>query len=175
MNRAVLAELVIALVGIGLGIFFLFAFEIGAGVPDRSRLEPVKGQIAWVQGHRYGVRFSLDSDPRSFDYSSKANALGLVEDSLRSAGSNDVIILINPINKNGPIYSERKYLGVWHIRVGDKPVRTFHDIATAWREDDEIGKWLGGAFILAGLFLGVSVPRKRNAPQQGVPASEPRC
>lgn len=72
------------------------------GIPDRSRLTQVAGQVRSLEkttskgGGLSAVRFSLSTDLRYFHYISKAGGIDSVWSALGQAGRSEVGILIDP-------------------------------------------------------------------------------
>ena len=133
------------------------------GIPPRSELESAAGQVSWVQNGKYGIKFGLAGVPKSFDYASKGNAMGLVHDTLSRPDHPVITVLYDPSNPGGPIYSKDSYYGVFELGIAGKPFRSHTQIAQAWQSDENIAVWLGICFALSGIYLAWLALRKRGA------------
>ncbi len=121
--------------------------------PAYETLSKVEGEIAWVQKHRYGVRFGFRNDGRGFNYPSKARELGLVRRSLESSSGSKTAVLIDPGRSHSPFYSDEVYFTVFEIRIDDKIVRSYPEISDEWMSDQRLMPYLGGFGLLAGLYI----------------------
>ena len=122
------------------------------GIPNPSDLASATGHVAWVGGHRYGVKFRFAGDQRVFDYPSKARANGLVQDALSGAASQSVIVRFNP-NPRRPLLIEDYVFDAWEIAIDGKVVRSWADSAEGWRSDNAVRPWLAAAFAFSAVYL----------------------
>lgn len=146
-----------AVVLLAFGVLVLFLRD--DGIPDRSRLTPVAGQLRSLEkstskgGALAAVRFSLSTDPRHFHYLSKAGRIDEVWQALRQAGRAEVGVLIDAADSHSPPLEERTYFMAYEVRVAQDVVSTHAQVAAAWRADNRVGAWLGYAAIAAGVAL----------------------
>jgi hypothetical protein len=133
------------------------------GIPPRSELESAAGQVTWVKNGKYGIKFGLAGVPKSFDYASKGDAMGLVHDTLSRSDRPVITVLYDPSNPGGPIYSKDIYYGVFELGIAGNPFRSHTQIAQAWQSDENIAVWLGICFALSGTYLAWLAIRKRGA------------
>ena len=73
---------IFAVLSLLLSCLAFYSWATFEGIPPRSDLESATGQVSWVQNGKYGIKFGLAGVPKSFDYASKGNAMGLVHDTL---------------------------------------------------------------------------------------------
>jgi len=132
------------------------------GIPSTSELAAATGQVAWVDAHRYGVKFRFAGDSRIFDYPSKARANGLVEDSLSAAANQPVVVRFNPKPRR-PLLVDGDVFDAWEIAVGGKVVRSWADSADGWRSDNAVRPWLAAAFGFCAVYLAVAALRMRRS------------
>ena len=144
------------------GMMF-YSWATFEGIPARTELRPTSGRVSWVQDGKYGIKFALDGVPKSFDYASKGNAMGLVRDALSRPDRPVVTVLYDPRNPGGPIYSKDIYYGVFELSIAGKPFRSHAEIAEAWQNDENLAVWLGSFFVLGGMYLAWAAFRNRGA------------
>jgi len=85
-----------------------------AGIPNRALLASATGQVAWIESHKYGVKFRFKGALRLFDYPSKARGNGLVLDALSSAATQAVAIALPSEN----LFMFFRPSGVFSMRRG---------------------------------------------------------
>ncbi|WP_133477289.1 hypothetical protein [Cognatilysobacter segetis] len=136
-----------------LSALMFYSWATFDGIPPRAELQAASGKVSWQESGRYGIRFRLEGEPKAFDYASKGNALGLVQNSLSRRDRPVVHVLYDPNSASGPIYSKDTYYSVYELSVAGESVRSHEDIARAWRSDEEVAVWLAALFVLSGLYL----------------------
>ena len=135
-----------------LGMFILYVSTQGTGIPERSRLQVASGVVEWMGSGKYDVKFRLAGEPRAFDYASKGNALGLVEDTLKRRDQ-PVTVLFDPFNPGGPVYSKTEFYPVYELSVSGARVRTYNQVKASWKSDNRVGVWVAIAmFLCSGLL-----------------------
>jgi hypothetical protein len=136
------------------GIFALGVFGIrsglhpDAGLPSRAALVEVTGTLAGYERNRHSIGFRLRGEPRDFVYPSKAKAMDEVMAGLDAAGRRPVTAWVDAADMagDGP-------LTVFALAVDGREVRSYGDVAAAWRSDQRIGLWVGIAMLgCAGAF-----------------------
>ena len=155
----------ISLVAIIFGVFFLVNYyaDPSGSLPSHEDLSRIEGKIAWVQNHRYGVRFGLLNDERKFNYPSKAREVGRVRSSLKSASGKWMSIFVDLSKSNSPLNDDRVYFTVYEIRIDDSVVRSYAEVSEAWMSDQRLVPYLGIFFILGGSYI-FWLLRKRKIP-----------
>ena len=144
------------------GVMF-YSWATFKGIPPRSDLQSASGQVSWLQSGKYGIKFGLAGIPKSFDYASKGNAMGLVRDTLSRSDHPVITVLYDPSSPGGPIYSKDVYYSVFELGIAGKPFRSHAEIAEAWQSDENIAVWLGICFALSGMYLSWLALRHRSA------------
>ena len=145
-----------------LSAIMFYSWATFEGIPPRSELQAASGRVSWVEGGRYGVRFRLEGEPKSFDYASKGNALGLVQDTLSRPDRPVASILYSLGSPSGPIYSKDAYYSVFELSVAGEPLRSHEEIAKAWQSDENVAVWLAVFFVLGGLYFSWAALRSRR-------------
>lgn len=85
------------------------------GIPDRSRLTEVAGQLKSLDkatskgGGLSAVRFPLTTDQRNFHYIAKAGQINEVWSSLQKAGRSEISLLIDFADPHPPAFEERTF------------------------------------------------------------------
>ena len=133
------------------------------GIPARSQLESAAGHVSWVQNGKYGIKFGLAGVPKSFDYASKSNAMGLVYDTMSRPDRPLITVLYDPSNPSGPIYSKDTYYSVFELGIDGKPFRSHSQIGEAWQADENIAIWLALCFALCTIYFVRLAFRHRGA------------
>jgi hypothetical protein len=133
------------------------------GLPTRSSLASAEGAATEYATYKYGVRFSLSGQPTAFNYLSKGNASDQVAAALASSAGKTVRVLYNPQSLGGPIYSNRNYFTVFEVAVDGQSVRSYDQVAAAWRSDNRVGFWGGWAALVFGVGYGLHTWRSRGA------------
>ena len=155
----------LGVVSILAGVAILVLVDGDAGVVDESALLAAKGRVAWVEKHKYGVRFGLDGVDRNFSYPSKGGGADSVRDALAGAGDETVRIRYEP-DAHGPWGSDVRYHDIWAMSVGDRVVRSYEGTAGGYRDDNAVAPWLGGFFVLGGAVLLMSARLAREADRE---------
>ncbi len=137
----------------GVAILVSYSVDPSGNLPSYEGLNQIEGEIAWVQDHRYGVRFGFKNDDRRFNYPSKARELGVVRRSLESASGARVTILVDLGRSNSPLYNDKVYFTVFEIRINDSVVRSFAEVSEEWMSDQRLMPYLGAFGIFAGTFI----------------------
>jgi hypothetical protein len=132
-----------------------YSWATFGGIPPRSELQTATGSVSWVKSGRYGIRFGLDGIPTAFDYSSKGNAMGLVQDALSRPDRPLVTVLYDS--------SSGTYHPVFELSLSGKSIRSHEEIAAAWQTDENVALGLAVIFAFGGMFLAWSASRKSGA------------
>lgn len=139
----------------------LYSWVTFDGIPPRSQLKAASGSVSWVDSGRYGIKFGLDGVPRAFDYASKGNAVGLVQDTLSRADRPVVTVLYDPNSPSGPIYSTDKFYSVYELSIAGTPFRSHEQVDAAWRSDQRFAAWLSAIFACCGIYLAREASRSK--------------
>jgi len=150
-NKSVwLSQMIGSLFAMIFGLWFLLGRE--SQLQAEHSLLNASGQVAWVQAHRYGVHFAFKDQQVQFNYSDSAGASGEVLKALRRA--NDSLVQLRyEQDEHGPIYSDERYHDVWQLQVGERQVRSYVQVFKARSRDEALSPWLGGFFLVCGLFM----------------------
>ncbi|MHC9084206.1 hypothetical protein ACYX7E_04105 [Luteimonas sp. RIT-PG2_3] len=152
----------VSLAGLGaLGVYL--GLNPSDGLPLKTSLASAEGTATEYETYRYGVRFSLDSHPTGFNYLSKGNASDQVAAAIASSSGKTVKVLYDPQSLGGPVYSDRQYFTVFEVVVDDQSVRSYDQVAAAWRADNRVGFWGGWAALLFAVGFGLHSWRSRGA------------
>ncbi|AUJ72420.1 hypothetical protein [Pseudoalteromonas sp. NC201] len=143
------------------GAYFLVSYLIDPlnGFPDKNQLTEVTGHVEWIEPHKYGVRFKFESQNAKYNYPSKTNAMGLVQNSLENANGLVVAILTRLDETNTNHITGKKYHTVYALSVGGKNIRTYEEMADAWASDNKVGLFLGPFLIFAGFYIAIKAKR----------------
>lgn len=129
------------------------------GIPDRSRLTQVTGQLRLLEkatskgGGLSAVRFSLSTDSRHLHYISKAGNIDDVWRALGHAGHSEVGVLIDPADSHVPPLDGRAFHTVFEVRVGDEMIRPYAHVVESLGTDILVGKALGYGSAVSGIAL----------------------
>ncbi|MBD5802234.1 hypothetical protein AZOA_16600 [Azoarcus sp. Aa7] len=144
---------------------------VDKGIPDRSRLTEVLGQLKSLDkatskgGGISAVRFSLATDQRDFHYISKSGQIDAVWNAMQQAGHSEIGLLIDSADSHSPPFENRSFYTAYEIRIGGNLIRSYPQIAESWDGDNFVGELLGYGASLIGVAL-IVVPflmRRRRA------------
>ena len=145
--------------GILLVGFGLLVLGLVDEVPDRSRLTRVSGPLKSLEkvtskgGSLSAIRFSLATDSRRFHYVSKAGQIDSVWSALGQAGRAELSVLVDPADSHSTPLDGRAFHTVLEVRVGDRTIRPYADVAQSWRADNFVGEGLGYGTAGMGIVL----------------------
>ena len=132
---------------------------VDKGIPDRSRLTEVVGQLKLLDkttskgGGLSAVRFSLTTDPRYFHYISKAGQIDEVWSALQQAGRSEISLLVDFADPHSPPLEDRTFYMAYAIGVGGNPISTYPQVASSWGVDNVVGDFLGYGSAVMGVAL----------------------
>lgn len=132
---------------------------VDKGIPDRSRLTEVVGQLKSLDkttskgGGLSAVRFSMTTDHRDFHYISKAGHIDEVWSALQQAGHSEISLLIDSADPNSPPFEDRTFYMAYEIRVGGNLIRSYPQVAEFWGTDNFVGELLGYGSAVIGVSL----------------------
>lgn len=132
---------------------------VDKGIPDRSRLTEVAGQLKSLDkttskgGGLSAVRFSLTTDHRDFHYISKAGHIDEVWSALQQAGHSEISLLIDSADPNSPSFEDRTFTMAYEIGVGGKLISSYPQVAESWGIDSILGELLGYGSAVTGVSL----------------------
>lgn len=152
-----------AVLGFAMSGFMMYSWVTFSGIPPRLKLLAAAGPVSWVHNGKYGIKFGLVGVSKSFEYSSKSNAMGVVAGALEHSGRAVVTVLYDPEQPTGPVYSSDVYYGVFEISIDGRVVQSHEQIARAWRSDQRIAPWLAVGCALAGMYLSWAAVRRAAA------------
>ena len=141
---------------IGFGLLVLGLVE---EVPDRSHLTQVTGQLKSLEkvtskgGSLSAIRFSLTTDPRRFQYVSKAGQIDSGWSALGQVGRAEISVLFDPAGSHSPPLDGRAFRTVFEVKVGDRTIRPHAEVAQSWRADNFVGVGLGYGTAVVGIVL----------------------
>ena len=153
---------IFAIIG-GVAILVSYYDDPSGNFPSYSELSEIEGEIDWVKKHRYGIRFGLKNDQRSFNYPSKARELGLVREALESAADDSLSVFVDFGNSSSPIYEDEVYFTVFEIRIAGNIVRDYKGVSEAWESDQRLMPYLGVFGVFGGLYI-LWMLRKKKIP-----------
>lgn len=146
--------------GIALLAFGAFVLAlVDKGIPDRSRLSGVVGQLRSLDkstsrgGGLSSVRFSLTTDPRDFHYISKAGHTDEVWRALRQAGHSEISLLIDSAGPDSLPFEDRTFFMAYEIRVGGNLISSYPQVAESWGANNFVGELLGYGSAVVGVSL----------------------
>lgn len=143
--------LAIAQLSLGLGIAYFSSQD--KGLPDYDSLQKGEGHIAWVKSNESGIDFGLVEEKRTFGYASKNGTKVFVQNFLMDAGKQKIKVLYDEKDPVKPIFSDELIYPVYELSVSGTVVKSYSEIADAWKTDNQIGVWLGTAFMLFGAYF----------------------
>jgi hypothetical protein len=132
---------------------------VGGTAPERSRLVEAGGPLRGLEkvtgkgGGLSAIRFSVETDPRWFQYVAKAGRIADVWSALESADRSTIGVLFDPAGAHSPVGDERSFYTVYELRAGERTVRPYAEVAASWRRDEDVGRWLGWGTAIAGVIL----------------------
>lgn len=125
-----------------------------ASPPAEVALEQIAGHISQVTLLRGEVLFRLKNDKRSFAYLSRAGQMLEVREALKTPLL--VSIKFDGRRARAPLFgmleTESRY-DVWEIRVGERVVREYRDVAQSWREDNALSYLIIPFLLGGGIYL----------------------
>ncbi|MGO4778736.1 hypothetical protein AB4084_25055, partial [Lysobacter sp. 2RAB21] len=92
-------------------------------------------------------------------YASKGGAMAQVEHALAPGGA-PVTLLFDPADPGGPLFAEKTFYPVYVVSVAGVSVRSHAQISGAWADDNRVGLYLGGVFLVFAAMLAF-VPVRR--------------
>lgn len=132
---------------------------VDKGIPDRSRLTEVAGQLQHLDkttskgGGLSAVRFSLTTDHRHFHYISQSGNIDEVWSAIQQAGHSEISVLIDFADPHLPPFEDRTFYMAYDISVGGYPISTYPQIVKSWSSNNFVGELLG----LGSAVIGVSL------------------
>jgi hypothetical protein len=142
-----------------LGVCILYAAGFDDGVPPVSRLRTVTGVVEREHSVRHAIDFKLRGQAREYRYASKGGAMAQVEHALAPGGA-PVTLLFDPADPGGPLFAEKTFYPVYAVSVAGVSVRSHAQISEAWADDNRVGLYLGGVFLVFAAMLAF-VPVRR--------------
>jgi hypothetical protein len=117
--------------------------------PSRANLQALEGRVEEVVPATSGknglpTRFRLSGDARLLQYHSKSGDMGRVEQELRRSAQEPVRVLVD---------SADRFSTVYEVIVGGRTVRSYDDVTTAWRRDNQLGLWIACASAVVGALV----------------------
>lgn len=138
-------------------LFFAIGF-ISHEPPPRSSLTELTGQLRYVERvlskrSLNAIRFGLTSDPRHFQYVSKAGAANEVLEALEGAEERRVRIAFDSSDSHTPWFEDRALYTIYELTVEGRPVRSYDQVASSWTGDNAFGRWVAYGLASGGLLL----------------------
>ncbi|PCK32996.1 hypothetical protein [Pseudoalteromonas piscicida] len=138
---------------LGLSIGFVNLNQVNSGFPFKSSLVEKSGFVDWVQAYDYGIRFGFVNDPMNFNYPSKSNGQGAVEQALLKSKGQLVTILFEASDTHSPIYSSKKYYNFFELKVNGQLVRSYEESEQAWKLDNKLTPFIVALFLIGGIYI----------------------
>lgn len=116
-------------------------------LPDRTHLRELSGTVRLIRVNRYDIEFNLDPWKQVFEYPAKARRFRDVAAALREGGAATILVDARTLDRatgNTTIYA---------LTINGKPLRTFDDVARAFRADNQVFYWLIALFAPMALAL----------------------
>lgn len=148
-------NIALSILGLVMGSYFLGSYLIDPlnGLPKKYELQEASGQLEWVKGHEYGVKFKFLDQVTIFNYMSKVNAVGLVESSLINAGNKEVRVLIKFDDVNTNLITGQKFNAIYQLEISGQSIRSYDEIKEAWASDNRVGLFLGPFFLFCAFYI----------------------
>ena len=140
-------------IALSLAIGFVNLNQVNSGFPFKSDLVEKSGLVDWVQAHDYGIRFGFVNDPMNFNYPSKSNGQGIVEESLLKSKDQLVTILFEASDTHSPIYSSNIYHNFFELKVNGLLVRSYEESEQAWKSDNKLTPLIVALFLFGGTYI----------------------
>lgn len=142
-----------------------FAFFAAQGanyaLPERADLREIAGTIRLIRVNRYDIEFRLEPLANVFEYPAKARKFRDVATALRKGGPAKVLVDARTFAEGSPLNTT-----VYALNIGGVEIRSFDDVARAWRADNQVFYWLIAFFAPATLALALTARhefRRRRA------------
>lgn len=148
-------NMALTLFGLVFGTYMLFTglTNPNNGLPEKSELTEVSGNLEWLKKHKYGVKFKLDTYQHTLNYSSKASAADEVYRSFNSVSSGIVNVLLKQNEYNKNYLTGEEFLNVYQIYVNSAQVRSYEQVKDAWISDNNVGIALGAFLLFAAVYI----------------------
>ena len=140
-------------IALGLAIGFVNLNQVNSGFPFKSDLVEKSGLVDWVQAYDYGIRFGFVNDPMNFNYPSKSNGQGVVEESLLKSKDQLVTILFEASDTHSPIYSSKIYYDFFELKVNGLLIRSYEESEQAWKSDNKLTPFIVALFLIGGTYV----------------------
>lgn len=117
--------------------------------PARADLQTIEGRLEELVPASPGknglpTRFRIGGDGRLLQYHSKSGDMGLVEQELKRAAQQTVRVMVDPADRFSTVYE---------VMVAGRMVRSYQDVATAWRRGNRLGLWVAGVSAIVGAIV----------------------
>jgi hypothetical protein len=120
-------------------------------LPDRAHLRELQGTVRLIRVNRYDIEFRLDPWKNVFEYPAKARRFRHVAAALRKGGAAAILVDARTFADGAPSNTT-----IYALTMGDNEVRSFDDVARAFRADNQVFYWLIALFAPIALALGAS-------------------
>ena len=129
---------------------FIYLAAQGANyaLPDRAHLRELQGTVRLIRVNRYDIEFRLDPAKNVFEYPAKARKFREVAAALRQGGLATVLV-------DGRTFTDgaQSNTTIYALKIDGTEVRSFDDVARAWRADNQVFYWLIAFFAPTTLAL----------------------
>jgi hypothetical protein len=162
IERPHVLDAVLAFLVFATGTYLVY-LGVSSKPPRHDQLTTVRGTVSQVVHLRNEVQFRVADDARAYIYSDIGGGFIAIERALRSARGKTITIKVDAAEPRRLLLSDGPEFRVWEIQIGEQPLRSYDDIAAAWRQNNQMNLFLGGpALLLGGIFL--LVRRYRRSP-----------
>lgn len=141
------------------GALIQFMGTSKAAFPDKSLLTSATGRVQSVHKGKSSIKFGINGS--YFQFLSKSSPLLPVHDALAKTGESSVTVLYDPKESWKPPLDDTSYYTVYELQVAGKTLVSYEQVKSAWRDNDQLGSWLGIAFMVVGAGLILFSRRKR--------------
>ena len=117
-------------------------------LPDRTHMRELQGTVRLIRVNRYDIEFRLDPWKNIFEYPAKARKFREVAAALRQGGRATVLVDVRTHKDGAPSNAT-----IYALTIDGNEVRSFDDVARAWRADNQVFYWLIAFFAPATLAL----------------------
>lgn len=133
----------------------VFAYLAAQGenyaLPERAHLRELQGTVRLIRVNRYDIEFRLDPWKNVFEYPAKARKFRHVAAALRKGGAATILVDARTFADGTPSNTT-----VYALNIDGDEVRSFDDVARAFRADNQVFYWLIALFAPIALALGAS-------------------
>jgi hypothetical protein len=121
-----------------------------SAIPSTQSLASATGRLESAQKTRSSIKFRLKGNPNNFRHLSKSGQFLVIHEALSRTEAPTVTVLFEPTFSWRSLFSKDSYHTVYQMDVSASTVLSYEQAESAWQMNQQIGSWLGRAFLLTG-------------------------